>query len=279
MGSGKTRLLEELRRHFNQDNHSIAIAITFNCQGDYTSGEEDYASGNLPLSILLSIFQRILRNVVASEAREYKKSVMLLDFSSLKSKKDLINFTRLFFQTLIVKLDVKKSLSTFILLVDEIMHVFNDIYYANPNFTMRNFEETLSILKSAVLDHAFYGAGGQLVNTTLVISSLDMRPLGYIESGRPIKALHMDSALLPEDIVSSWWLPSLQNIHFTNTDLFRLRLIASTICNMPRVVESVLPVLNTIVSGDRGNHLGTILCFTGASFPWDLITCESTIPW
>ena len=152
-----------------------------------------------------------------------------------------------------MKLDVNSSLTSFTLLVDEIMFVFKQINDVNPGFTMIHFENALLILKSAMLDVSYRGAGNKAVNIALVISSLDIKPLGVTSSGRPIAPLDIDSFLNPEEIVSSWWLPSLGVVDFSGTDKFRLGLIASTIGNMPRIVESVLPLLKDIVeiSGNR----------------------------
>jgi len=214
--------------------------------------KEQYIDNNSTANIFLSIFQRILRAAGACDFDNFGQLVKQLDHTSLKDN-NIKDFAKSFFQALIMKLDVNSSLTSFTLLVDEIMFVFKQINDVDPGFTMNHFENALLILKSAMLDVSYRGAGNKAVNIALVISSLDIKPLGVTSSGRPIAPLDIDSFLNPEEIVSSWWLPSLGVVDFSGTDKFRLGLIASTIGNMPRIVESVLPLLKDIVeiSGNR----------------------------
>jgi len=153
--------LEELRRELNESKDAIAIAITFNCNSDYHPSNEQYISENSAANILLSIFQRILSAAGAYSFDEFGELASQLDPNSLDTPVKIKRLAFLFFKCFVVKISVNrnKPLKSFTLLIDEIVHVFNEISEIDSNFTMKHFEYTLSTVKSAMLDTSCFGQG------------------------------------------------------------------------------------------------------------------------
>ena len=98
-------------------------------------------------------------------------------------------------------------------------------------------EEALQAICPAFLSHQFHSKQGDTVNTALLISSLEIPPSGIRDSGRAIEVFVVPSKLDVDDILTNWWYSS-NNHNILPTDKFKLKLVATTISNLPRILEA-----------------------------------------
>ena len=249
-GGGKTRMIEELRRATNRRDDAIAIGITFTGLTDYNKSYEEYIKDEKRgLNIILSIICRICCVVYQDPAKDvlkqsqnelkmeppqdsflYWRSILIDASKSLKchSYTDEILFE--YFITHILKqLTVNGMvINDFVLLIDEVMKFEQD---------MISLAQALSALMFSVLNIHFVSNNNKPINAALMLSSLVVPPHGLQVSCRVIKPIKLPSKLKVDDVINKWWKLD-DDFDLTKDETLKLKLIASTINNLPRALES-----------------------------------------
>jgi hypothetical protein len=261
-GGGKTRLLEECRRALNQDDCTLAIAITNNAHSCYDVDSEIFVPGdkNLPLNFALSVLLRVMC-VVYKYDFEQSMKVIRANIGKLELGhllESLVKFIRAFMSRAIRAVDARcraadskqRPLARVVLMMDEVMRMKDDARssltapetdatrIANVSMLVRNgFSRFISAMNRALLDEEFHGPEGNIVRAALVISSLEFPLHDLTIPSRAIRVITTPD-LAPEEVVSRWWLRGVDNAPGPGTATFeQLKRIASTMVGVPRLLQ------------------------------------------
>ncbi len=230
MGSGKTRLFEELRREMYLDPNVLPIAITFNCKTAYENREVEFESRNeqdnkmravqsASISIITrmaSVFYGLDLNKVQALVNDQIDALKY----SFNCEDLYISFTQLMRRQLA---EAGCGVNAFVLYVDETVRLHDEL--------SKKYGRDIDLLiplRSAVLDN--------LPNSTLALSSLKAKIPGITTSGRLLKTLPQAERLDPSEILDKWWIMLENESKETRVRFF---LIATLFCDMPRVLEAI----------------------------------------
>lgn len=228
IGGGKTRCFEEIRRSLLIDDEVLPIAITFNCNSEINlSLERWYEGDNESLNFALSIIARMFYAIYGLAFGSFiellklmKTHIPLVDLSGLDGA--ILIRTAI---TVIVEIFSEKYrlINKFVLLIDE------TIRYQN---IFKSEDDICGCLRNGVLSELI-SVNGNIISTALLISSLDISPLGITISGRDYLPLVLPAKLDVVSIVDSWWRRSNNN----ETEYHTFLLTAAVINSLPRTVE------------------------------------------
>eukprot|EP01041_Mallomonas_annulata_P004014 gene4014-7994_t len=221
MGGGKTRGLEEIRRELLLEEGVLSIAITFNSHWEVCDqfdnwrdivGNDDVASYALSMvSRMASMFYDIKLSAIV---RRIIRSLTAEDI-------DAQSVIHGFIQHMVHKISTYRHVHTCILMMDEIVRM--DKYF-KTRISSSIWRETLGTV---------ININGSILNVGLVVSSLDIAPLGITTSTRTIHFITLSNNLNVTRIVDDMW--NFKNI--TSDERFTLCLLAATVNSVPRLVE------------------------------------------
>lgn len=259
VGCGKTRLLEEVRLATNKFSDTIVLSVTFNNLMEYFASRECFTS-NTTLNIILSTLMRYVAVVYQVDfdtlCTLFISEAKLLDPSVGESIVTLSIFTRRFLQRIISDIESRMiteepeiSSINVVFIVDEIMAVYDKTIMGSSSGdkVKISFTDAISIMHKAVLNERFTSTTHSVsqINSTLVISSLDVSATQVTDSERIIDTLPYDEELDPVKIVNDWWVPGVE---LSSVDRFRLELISQTALTQPRVLSFMAEFVRKHVS-------------------------------
>ena len=216
----------------------MAIAITFNNLTPYDKIKEQFTADH-GLNIVLSIMCRIIAVVYDKDIFEVIVRMKTLG-AKLKNVESLYpeHLFTLFMQPLIKSITQTKeglAAKNVVILIDEMMKVVDG---KETTELTKHLESAITAVIRGVLNTRFNSSAGQEMDLALLLSSLEVPPDGIREdSGRSIKVIVLPPKLAVDDVIRSWW--KLDGLTCSGDDYHKLQLIASTINNLPRVVEAV----------------------------------------
>lgn len=113
-----------------------------------------------------------------------------------------------------------------------------------------SLNSALSMINKAMLNASFKSSDRNPIHSALILSSLVIPPShGTTDSSRIIRTLQLPPKLNVDDVLSKWWLPQLLLLSskddeskiklpsLSDWDIFKLKLLATTINNLPRALE------------------------------------------
>eukprot|EP01035_Chromulina_nebulosa_P020408 gene20408-26485_t len=214
-GGGKSRCIEELKLSLNSRENVLALAITFN-------------------------HKTVFNEIEIWDTNEWDIFSALLHLSRIASSFYEENFTDILirikntFSTTIKPYG--QSIKTLVILVEEVMK-FEEIVKTSKVLNMADFFEANSVLRSALLNE--YILGDRIVNVALVVSSLQIKPLGKSTSGREIEALELPESLNPNKLIKLW---IARNVYkdLDNDTIKRFEFFATSINSNPRMCEQII---------------------------------------
>jgi hypothetical protein len=228
MGGGKTRTLEEIRRCLFQQKSVFPIAITFNSHWipgyngvgnvihDKCFGVDD------PIFFYeLAIVSRMASMFFEKDLGEIQ-SRLRSQLHLLSRPIDLIESMVVF---MINRLSNYRRVDYFILLIDEAVAMQT---YIRKHFNY--FDDITSTVRQALLNNEIwikYDNEAKRLNVALVISSLEISPIGQTSSNRIVRPIILPSKLNVNDIVKKIW--KLKDDRFA--------LVAATLNELPRLVQ------------------------------------------
>eukprot|EP01041_Mallomonas_annulata_P012561 gene12561-26452_t len=235
MGGGKTRGLEEIRRKLLLEDGVLPLAITFNYKWTVDNADDnwsDIVGSSVAGSYSMSIISRMASMFYGfdfSVAVEMIRSSFEPKYnyhSGLFARAALQGFIR----HMMKKLGTYRHVDTFILLIDEVARMDEEL---GPRASRNMWGPLLdSEVKIKGEDSA--------INIGLVVSSLNIAPLGKTKSGRFIHTIPLSSDLDVFRIAEDVWVPKNRS----SEDRFKLRLIASMVNTIPRLVEYAKTAVN-----------------------------------
>ena len=138
-----------------------------------------------------------------------------------------------------------RTVDTFVLLIDEAVRMERKMQ------SMKSFQRQLdgdvqmtSVISAALLNKKLTfspsdGEPHQPINAALLISSLQVSPIGESSSGRSIFPIVLAESLDPHAVLEKIWRPCLNNRSLSKKEAGTLMLIAAMVNTLPRMVESV----------------------------------------
>jgi len=252
-GGGKTRLLEECRRRLNEDNGTVVVAVTMNSHTSYDVVAEKFFPGdaNVSLNMALSIVLRVITVVCNTTFEESLDSITThtsyLDYRKLRTTISLSKFLRAAMSRVGRALDArskaesnqKQPLKRLVLMIDEVMRLKEEfsVKGRRDENLDDHFQGFLSAMNKALLDEALYDVNSsEKLQSTLVISSLDVSGTGYTDSSREISMLSVPE-LSPDSVLSTWFFNNFEAVPKSKDTHFQLKLIAETLLGVPRLLE------------------------------------------
>ena len=234
-GGGKTRALTEIRKCLLQNNHDdvLVLGVTFNSvwtPDDYDVWEGiQTPSKSYALSLvsrMISVYFQANLNYVSALIRE---SVPMMETIKRLQAEEIIKVFIVWMTETIQK--YRKNVSVFILLLDEVV--------AMDSFIKKRFsiDDPTSIVRRSLLNQEFMTQSNNKLNVGLAISSLNVLSIGKTDTGRAICPIALPSKLNCSIVVEEVWAKSLMAC--SDTEMYRLKLIAETINSAPRLVEMV----------------------------------------
>jgi len=254
-GGGKTRAFTEIRRELLKRSNIMVLMITFNSKWDVSAEKDVWPGVTYPdVSYALSVVSRMAAMFFGCELRVTHKKMK----KSITKSANLIEFlekdesgSRIIAQFIVWMIyrirQYRPSVDTFILLADEVVRMETSI-----KERYGGIEVITSVLRQALLQARIMirppfstdqAVEDSVLKIALALSSLETSPIGESVSTRPVEAIILPAALDRKEVVGKIWTPSIQNRHGANQkklsrdESFKLELVASTINNIPRLVE------------------------------------------
>ena len=226
MGSGKTRCFEEIRRELLKRPGVLPLGVTFNALQSIDPDELKWGNNHQTAfafmviarccSALFDIALDDIRNLIARELPKLKVIGTLNIGSEI-----LLEFLRF----IVGKMRSQgKDVNDVVVIIDEILNAEKDL------FKKYGVEKQIcSILQDAILDPQTVSLS---FNSTVCISSLNIKVLGKNLTGRRVNALDIPSALNPTRILKEWW-------RCTKEDERIMLYVAACVNSLPRAVEMI----------------------------------------
>eukprot|EP01042_Synura_sphagnicola_P003959 gene3959-biopygen4263 len=252
-GGGKTRAFTEIRRELLRRENTLVMMITFNSDWDASEVKDVWPGVTYPdVSYALSVVSRMAAMFFNQNLDDvYSLIEPSLESSFSINRLKLVSGKKIIAQFIVWMIyrirQYRPSVDTFILLADEVVRMETSI-----KERFGGINDITSVLRKAVLDRRIMirppfstdpAVEDSVLNVALVLSSLETSPIGESVSTRPVQAIILPAALDYKEVVSKIWAPSIQNRHGANQrklsrdESFMLELVASTVNNIPRLVE------------------------------------------
>jgi len=234
--------------------NTLVMMITFNSDWDVSAVTDIWPGVTLPgVSYALSVVSRMAAMFFGCEFRitrrkmekSITKSATVIEFLEDESGSRII---AQFIVWMIYRIrQDRPSVDTFILLADEVVRMETSI-----KERYGGIKDITSFLRGALLDNLIMirppfstdqAVEDSVLKITLALSSLETSPTGGSTSNRPIVPIILPAALDYKEVVSKIWSPSINNKRgasqkqLSRDESFELELVASTINNIPRLVE------------------------------------------
>jgi hypothetical protein len=244
-GGGKTRCFEEIRRNFLRSKPNVlTLAITFNHRWTLTATEvEDIKTGRRCMSntkIILYLLSHRMLSVFNGEELT-STATMLGDLHKKTSPESMFRGT---IRHMIKKLN-RTTIDSFVLVIDEAFMVY-DILGVPEDEDLYEFVKDV-MLNQPIFFHDESGNNElKVIKTCLAVSSLALSPFGYTISARSIKAFPLPSRLNSSTIVTKYWSRCFPNEQLDQETQRKLELLASSVNQLPRLVEIVGLSLNRV---------------------------------
>ena len=178
MGGGKTRVFEEIRRVLLLKYGVLPIAITYNhlwSTGDCIDRWKS-AVKERRIWYALSLVSR-MASVFYSIEFEDSASLIKDHLSNLPQKTKAKDIIRSFVVHAVSKVSLIRPIDTFILLIDEAVKM------EEQSFNTFGDEDITQTVREAMLNTPI-SFNNEVLNVSLIISSLSMTPIGVTKSGR-----------------------------------------------------------------------------------------------
>jgi hypothetical protein len=233
-GSGKTRCIESCRRHMlHTMNDTLPLAITYNNNSpidiDSYLGDAD-PKLRLRLSVIARLASSFYGISFEKAAILLRDNLPRLDAKIHESEYSL--FVTSFLRHMVAKMhDSERPVSKVVIFIDETL-VFDKLYHP-VNAT--------SFISKALLDKPIdiidkNGQSSTLgVGLVTTILKLNTEGTGTDSSNRTVVRLPLPQSLNIDDIVNRFW--GLDEVPLSDDERTALRLLASTMCDVPRVLE------------------------------------------
>ena len=131
VGSGKTRVLEEIRRELNEDPNTVVLSVTLNNNMDYVAAVESFTptlSVNFVFSILLRYLAVVYKLEFVKLIYLFAQEIKSLDTAALTNLENMALFARHFLAR--IARDIKSNVVAdknedfnIVFLIDEIMRM------------------------------------------------------------------------------------------------------------------------------------------------------------
>ena len=249
-GGGKTRALEEIRRAILCTRPNVLpIAITFN--KDSNSDIDSWGAVETPqLFYALSLVARMASSFYDIDFCDLSNTMNdhlpnILHYNRRRSS----GATELIREFVVIMMEAmsahNRMVDTFVLLIDEAVRMERKMQ------SMKSFQRQLdgdvqmtSVISAALLNEKLTfspsdGEPHQPINAALLISSLQVSPIGESSSGRSIFPIVLAESLDPHAVLEKIWRPCLNNRSLSKKEAGTLMLIAAMVNTLPRMVESV----------------------------------------
>ena len=251
-GGGKTRALEEIRRAILGTRPNVLpIAITFNKDSD--SDIDSWGAVETPqLYYALSLVARMASSFYDISFAKARNLLLLslpalIEFGVLNFEDLHILMIREFVVIMMEAMSAhNRTVDTFVLLIDEAVRMERKMQ------SMKSFQRQLdgdvqmtSVISAALLNKklTFSPSGGQPhqpINAALLISSLQVSPVGKSPSSRDVEPIVLAESLDPHTILEKIWHPCFKHrSSLSKKEADTLLLIAAMVNTLPRMVESV----------------------------------------
>ena len=250
-GGGKTRALEEIRRAILCTRPNVLpIAITFNHKSECSF--DSWGAVETPqLYYALSLVARMASSFFDISFAKAGNLLLLslpalIEFGVLNFEDLHILMIREFVVIMMEAMSAhNRTVDTFVLLIDEAVRMERKMQ------SMKSFQRQLdgdvqmtSVISAALLNEKLTfspsdGEPHQPINAALLISSLQVSPIGESSSGRSIFPIVLAESLDPHAVLEKIWRPCLNNRSLSKKEAGTLMLIAAMVNTLPRMVESV----------------------------------------
>ena len=233
LGTGKTSALDTIRQEAMKTDGIFVLAITYNYKWE---NEHDWETTdprvffNLSfLSRLVSIFYGIGFDGAISLV---VKCLQFIDSLNVSTSEHIVRSFVTYCITILNKKLQKQSkmlIHTILFLADETVKIQD---YMEKYYRIK-YDVTSNIRK------IFYNqqliVDGFAIKRSIVISTLDTKTLGISDSGKQIIFFPLPERLNVNDVLKKWW--NQLNYFKLSTDLFKLRMVISSLNNLPRMLE------------------------------------------
>ena len=247
-GKGKTRFLVETVKALHVNHNVFALPVTFNnktprlksCFGKTGAFAYAYEVVWRMLSMVYRIdegssYWSLLGSAIATVLMRFDGEVSDKDNFAVSLIRGCIQF--LMMQYLNSRPAMKDTKSMFVLLMDESMQIVD----------MMNQEDHHSYLRQALLDDWLF-ANNQNVHCNLVMSSLDISPLGKTSSRRAIVGIPLPTKLDPKSIMEDWILPLFPPVQ-SDKDRAILMKLVHLVADLPRAAECLVKAMKYVFQG------------------------------
>jgi hypothetical protein len=230
-GGGKTRQIVEINKYFKSNYTNVfALAITFNSKWDTKQSVLDTCA-DYQMSV---IFETISRMTSILYGIDFFKACTIFNSIELRNSirgYDAITVLQGFVDHVMASVRSRNSgIDTFILMVDESRKLRDKIARSAE-------DDPLRVLREGLLDGKFNNVG----HVGVLMSALDITPLGETSTSRPIVSFPEKERLTPSIVAQKWLKVSPNN-------LANLALIA-VFSGLPRGLQ----FLSYFFNGSSGN--------------------------
>ena len=250
-GGGKTRALEEIRRAILCTRPNVLpIAITFNHKSDCSF--DSWGAVETPqLYYALSLVARMASSFYDIDFKDVMGILsMRLPAFTFPKHLELKNAEKLIRGFVVIMMEAmsahNRTVDTFVLLIDEAVRMERKMQ------SMKSFQSQLdgdvqmtSVISAALLNEKLTfspsdGEPHQPINAALLISSLQVSPVGKSPSSRNVEPIVLAESLDPHAILEKIWRPCFKHrSSLSKKEAHTLLLIAAMVNTLPRMVESV----------------------------------------
>ena len=248
-GGGKTRALEEIRRAILCTRPNVLpIAITFNHKSECSF--DSWSAVETPqLYYALSLVARMASSFYDIDFKDVMGILsMRLPAFTFPKHLELKNAENLIREFVVIMMEAmsahNRTVDTFVLLIDEAARMETHIRDCGF-FKIPADVQMTSVISAALLNKklTFKPSGGephQPINAALLISSLQVSPVGKSPSSRDVEPIVLAESLDPHAILEKIWRPCFKHrSSLSKKEADTLLLIAAMVNTLPRMVESV----------------------------------------
>jgi hypothetical protein len=230
-GGGKTHVLEEMRRELLLKEGVLCIGVTYNSDTTIDEDRETWTDAKKPYSkYSLSLISRMASSFFGISFKTSFSVISKYGLVKVADQHDEQEMIREFIVYMVSRLRAAgRPVDTFVLLVDEVVK-FQE--YMESKFS--NVDDITSVVRNAVLNEPLREASGTLINAALVLSTLEISPIGQTSSGRAVEMMVLSESLNISDVVHSIW--NITRAEDEDTAC----LLAALTCQIPRLMEMVL---------------------------------------
>jgi hypothetical protein len=235
-GGGKTRTTVDLWLDLNSQPNVLAVAITFNHNWTVNAKEISHYStkpdatnpeARANMGCACYVHMLIARMASVFFGNDIGAIQLQLNYQAFVSlaQENPLNLLRSFVSYLVLR--IQRKITHFVLLVDETA--------AGDDFVRKHYElnDVTSTLRNGMLDSSIFKPNTKdVLHVGLVMTSLEITPIGRTLSNRSVVPLHLPQVLSPELIIEQWW--SKKSSKFSPTVL---NIAASVFASVPRVVQ------------------------------------------